>query len=119
MSYVRPISISPEHFKRNAIPRLERLARVEGTFVALNERSFSASFSTLFCEASRMGAGLLPRAHQDDLEGWLHHALLKEIECAERVIELSNRATADIEANDGWWCGVTVMPRALDAGGAA
>jgi hypothetical protein len=119
MSYVRPISISPEQFRHHAIPRLARLARVHGTFIALGQEGFSAAFSTLFCASSRMGAGLLSRAHQNALESWLFRVLLEEIEQADRLVGQSCSAIAGIEASAGRWCGVTTTPREPDLEGAS
>lgn len=85
-------------FRRHAIPRLIKRARVKATSVALGESTFADAFADIYLEAGRLGSALLSSDSQDGLEDWIFGALVREIERAGSVRPDARRALADIEA---------------------
>ena len=74
-----------EQYRADVVPRLARIARVQGLFLACGLTGFDEAWGEVFAEARRLGALHLPEALRDDLMAWVTSTVLAE------TIEAENR----------------------------
>lgn len=88
-------------------PDLRRMCRSEGLFVALEMKEFQDAYATVWGEARRRGALMLPMSIIDQLQDWILNQILQaEAEArpdVEARREIVDRVALDIARTEAKW----------------
>jgi len=72
-------------YKAIVIPRLRRMAALNGHFVSTGDMGFGEAVDQVIAEAHRLGAAYLTADRLNDLNDWIMAAVLKAMDEADQI----------------------------------
>lgn len=72
-------------YKAIVIPRLRRMAALNGHFVSTGDMGFGEAVDQVIAEAHRLGAAYLTTDRLTDLHDWIGAAVLQAVDAADQI----------------------------------